>query len=311
MAPKSVNSEDSTSENDQHPRIMQWQDDQDFGSEYLDQFKPVQPEERLAQIPLGALRRAQRTLAKQHLVEDDLDDSEGHSDVSSESGESVASSSSGAPTQTKNKPSKRKNKHAPTEMSSKRPVTRRRQVIDVDKVVPRDPRFFPASGELSTENFRNSYSFLSESRQAELSTLREELKRAQRRMSSVAKADRPEHEAEISRLELAVKRAESGVHKDKRDAVEQKALHEARGAEKRKRKEGKGNWWMKQAEKKDLLIRARFDALAAEGGKRSVKKAMDKRQKKQSQKEKKTRPFARQSMYGVDESRPQKRRKVG
>lgn len=44
------------------------------------------------------------------------------------------------------------------------------------------------------------------------------------------------------------------------------------------------------AAKKELLLRARYDALAASGGKRAVKKAIEKRQKKVSQKEKKSRP---------------------
>lgn len=47
------------------------------------------------------------------------------------------------------------------------------------------------------------------------------------------------------------------------------------------------------AEQKDLFVRARYDALANEGGKRAVKKAIDKKQKKVSQKEKKARPFAK------------------
>lgn len=44
------------------------------------------------------------------------------------------------------------------------------------------------------------------------------------------------------------------------------------------------------AEKKDVLIRARHDALAEQGGKLAVRKAIEKKQKKISQKEKKRRP---------------------
>lgn len=49
------------------------------------------------------------------------------------------------------------------------------------------------------------------------------------------------------------------------------------------------------AEKKEFLVRARYDALAAEGGKRAVKKAIEKKQKKIGQKEKRSRPFAKGS----------------
>jgi len=39
------------------------------------------------------------------------------------------------------------------------------------------------------------------------------------------------------------------------------------------------------------LVQARYEALAADGGKRAVKRAMEKKQKKIGQKEKKSRPF--------------------
>ena len=45
------------------------------------------------------------------------------------------------------------------------------------------------------------------------------------------------------------------------------------------------------AEKRKLLVKARYDALAAEGGKGAVRKAIEKKQKKIGQKEKKSRPF--------------------
>lgn len=58
------------------------------------------------------------------------------------------------------------------------------------------------------------------------------------------------------------------------------------------------------AAKREVLVRARFDALAASGGKGAVKKAIEKKQKKIAQKEKKSRPFAR-PLSG--EGRPLKR----
>jgi len=45
------------------------------------------------------------------------------------------------------------------------------------------------------------------------------------------------------------------------------------------------------AEKQKLLVKARYDALADEGGKRAVRRAIEKKQKKIGQKEKKSRPF--------------------
>lgn len=63
------------------------------------------------------------------------------------------------------------------------------------------------------------------------------------------------------------------------------------------------------AEQRELIARARYEALAAEGGRRAVKKAIEKKQKKISQKEKKSRPFPKSS--GADDPGPRKRRRVG
>lgn len=46
------------------------------------------------------------------------------------------------------------------------------------------------------------------------------------------------------------------------------------------------------ADEKAIRLRARLDDLAESGGKRAVKKAIEKKQRKVGQKEKKSRPFA-------------------
>ena len=145
----------------------------------------------------------------------------------------------------------------------------------------------------------------------ELSTLKENLKRAKKMLASSPRDQREEREQEVAKLEQAIKRAESSVNRDRREQVEQEALQKAKQEEKEKRKAGKGVWHMKDsktefllslaqvltglrctiAEKRKLLVKARYDALAAEGGKRAVRKAIEKKQKKVGQKEKKSRPF--------------------
>ncbi len=47
------------------------------------------------------------------------------------------------------------------------------------------------------------------------------------------------------------------------------------------------------ADKKQLLLEAKFSALEERGGQRAVKKAIEKKQKKVAQKEKRSRPFAK------------------
>jgi len=110
-------------------------------------------------------------------------------------------------------------------------------------------------------------------------------------LASSPRDQREEREQEVAKLEQAVKRAESNVNRDRREQIEQEALGKASQEEREKRKAGKGAWHMKEAEKRKLLVKARYDALATEGGKRAVRKAIEKKQKKIGQKEKKSRPF--------------------
>ena len=56
---------------------------------------------------------------------------------------------------------------------------------------------------------------------------------------------RQEREEEVSRLELAVKRAESTVNKEKRELAELQAFAKLKRDEKEKRKAGKKSWWLK------------------------------------------------------------------
>jgi len=157
----------------------------------------------------------------------------------------------------------------------------------------RDPRFSQLTGEFNATKFQNHYKFLSDMRQGELATLRDNLKRARKPLASSPQHLRSEREEEVERLALAAKRAESSVNRDKRERVEQEALSAITKEERNKRQQGKKPFWLKDAEKKKVFLKARYDAMAAEGGKRAVKKVIEKRRKKMSQKETKSRPFSR------------------
>ena len=82
----------------------------------------------------------------------------------------------------------------------------------------------------------------------ELSTLKENLKRAKKMLASSPRNQREEREEEVAKLEQAVKRAESNVNSDRREQVEQDALQKAKQEEREKRKAGKGAWHMKDSE---------------------------------------------------------------
>ena len=150
---------------------------------------------------------------------------------------------------------------SPTEVTSKKPATRRRQIVEVPKTVclmfvtwslrslqaqeVRDPRFLPFTGGFKPHLYRQSYGFLADMHKTELSTLKENLKRAKKMLASSPHNQREEREQEVAKLEQAVKRAESNVNRDKREQIEQDALQKAKQEEKEKRKAGKSAWHMK------------------------------------------------------------------
>ncbi|OJA17160.1 hypothetical protein AZE42_00197 [Rhizopogon vesiculosus] len=299
------------------PRVVQWVDvDSEAESQAEDEIdhddthdipssKPSRDlrslEDDLSSLPLGMLRKAQRTLAQARALSDSESESNASSENTSASDDDEPPRSTTAKGKDKEKLerdpkirkdlAKRSSKHAPTEITSKRPVSRRRTVVESKAPQPRDPRFLHITGDYKPEKFREQYNFLSNLHSNELKTLRESLKRARKLLANSPHDLRAEREREVGRLELAVKRGESTVNRDKREKVETDALQRATREEREKRQHGKAGWWMKASEKKELLMKARYEEIASSGGKRAVKKAIEKKQKKISQKEKKSRPF--------------------
>lgn len=192
--------------------------------------------------------------------------------------------------------------------------------------IPRDPRFQHTSGTFDPSHFRAQYGFLADMHLTELTTLKDNLKRARKLLQTSPRDVRAEREAEVQRLERAVKRGESTVHRDTREKVEEGALERVRKEERERRREGKGAWYLKEgelssspcsfflsfqafislcccclcfdadcvcdaADKRELLTKAKYEALAGAGGRGAVRKAIERKQRKVNQKEKKRRPF--------------------
>ncbi|KAJ3857820.1 hypothetical protein EV368DRAFT_29410 [Lentinula lateritia] len=301
--------EDEDEDDYDAPRVAQWVDEDILDEEATATEHSQAPKNNLvckfhspdlSSLPMGALRRAQKILK----VKDISDASDIERESSEDSNEENAASKPEWGTKPRTDINKRKDKHAPMEITSKKPVTRRRTVVNAQTPQMRDPRFLPMTGEFSSQKFNDNYHFLNESHKTELSTLRENLKRARRLLVSSPRDTRHEREVEIERLELALKKAESTVNKDRREAVEHEALRAARREERKKQESGKGEWYMKKNEKRELLVRARYDSIAEQGGQRAVKKVIEKKRKKIEQKEKKTRPFEKDGFaQGVSSKR--------
>ncbi|KAG6849512.1 hypothetical protein H0H93_007866 [Arthromyces matolae] len=297
VLPSDVNESEDDSFDVDAPRVVQWVDEDDLmeadglvtvPSPDIRSFK-----KDLSDLSLGALRKAQNSIVEKEVgtESDSSDDTEDEDNFEADFSHSSEKEKVEWSIKPKNEITKRANKHAPIEITSKRPVTRRRIVVEVKSQQARDPRFSQLAGTFSKDKFRQGYSFLTESHKKELETLRENLKRARKLLASSPRDVYEERADQVHKLERAVKRAESQVDKDKWDKIEQEALEKVKKEERDMRKQGKGEWHMKEANKRKLLMKARYDALASEGGNRAVKKAIEKKQKKIGQKEKRSRPF--------------------
>lgn len=101
------------------------------------------------------------------------------------------------------------------------------------------------AGEFKAEKFHKNYSFLADVHHSELDTLRDNLKRARKLLGNAPRHLRDDYEEEVQRLELAVKRAESVVNRERMEGIQREALQKAEKDEKERRRQGKGNWYLK------------------------------------------------------------------
>lgn len=318
--------EEAESEGGDAPRVSQWVDEDDeIDYEAIEPSRPRSIKDDLASLSFGALLKANKALAKEEENESGSDESASSDSSDDEDEEPVAETSKAGETLRKPK-EKRANKHAPMEMSSKRPVSRKRMVVEVTPIKYRDPRFGDAAGEFSADHFRKDYTFLADVRSQELETLKQNLSRAKKLLASSPAHLREERGREVEKLERAVRRTESTIERSKREAFERDVLLKAKREERERRLQGKKAWYMKKADQKKMTLEAKFESMSG----KEAKKAMEKRQKKMAQKDKRSRPFfgavssqrvsASAGVVGAGgtkhrsriggESRPKKRRRI-
>lgn len=173
---------------------------------------------------------------------------------------------------------KRSSKHAPMEVTSKKPVSRKRDIVEIHKVKARDPRFDPIPGQapVDEEKARRAYAFLDEYRDSEM----KELKAASR------KENDPRRKEAIQR---AVMSWESKKKAQDRKDREKKVIEEHRKQEKELVKQGKKPFYLKKSEQKKRLLLDEYAGLS----KKKVDKVIERRRKKLASKEKKDLPFMR------------------
>ncbi|KAM3423414.1 rRNA biogenesis protein RRP36 [Cercospora zeina] len=199
------------------------------------------------------------------------DSSEEHLDSDSDSGPSEE----GAPHKS------RTSKHAPTAQSTKYQVSRRRQVVDVPKLNVRDPRFDAFHQRAPTGNLAKAYSFLADYQKDEIKELKAEIKRT-----------KSEEEKDI--LRRKVNSMENRLKAKAAKEREQEVLRKHRKEEKSKVEQGKTPYYLKKKELKEKALVEKFKGMKS----KERQKLIEKRQKKESQKEKKKMPEARRMAVG-------------
>jgi ribosomal RNA-processing protein 36 len=179
------------------------------------------------------------------------------------------------------KPMARSSKHAPAEQTSKRAVSRKREVVLVAKRQARDPRFGPLGGDpgaapLSEERARRKYGFLDEYRNSEMSELRAVIKKTR-------------EPAAKEQLQRALASMQSRKQAQQRKDAERTVVEEHRKQDKELVKQGKKPFYLKKSEQKKRLLLDRFAGMK----KREVDRAIERRRKKVTSKERKEMPMER------------------
>ncbi|KAF4556829.1 putative rRNA biogenesis protein RRP36 [Elsinoe fawcettii] len=173
-------------------------------------------------------------------------------------------------------PSKaRSSKHAPTSQSSKWQVTRKRTVIDAPKRHTRDPRF-DLPGPIDNSRMEKAYSFLHDYEDKEMDELRVAIKKTR---------DEDAKQTLRRKLMSMQNRKKSRLDKERQQSV----LREHRKKEKEAIEQGKQPFYLKRSELKKQTLVSKFEGMKS----KDREKAIERRRKKDSQKEKKSMPAPR------------------
>ncbi|KAF5980265.1 kinase [Fusarium coicis] len=169
---------------------------------------------------------------------------------------------------------KRSSKHAPQEQTSKKPVSRRREILPDNRRQYRDPRFDPLVGRVDEEKASKAYAFLDEYRDKEMADLRAQIKKTK-------------DSYEKDNLKRQLQSMESRKKANMRRQEEERLLKEHRQKEKELVAQGKTPFYLKKSEQKKQLLVNRYEGMS----KGQVDRAIERKRKKVAGKEKKELDF--------------------
>ncbi|GFF35696.1 rRNA biogenesis protein rrp36 [Aspergillus udagawae] len=178
----------------------------------------------------------------------------------------------------------RSSKHAPMVQSSKHPVTRKRTIIEPPAALKsRDPRFDPTVRSQSgrVEASQSAYAFLDDYRAAELKEMKEKL----------AKTKDPRQKEALKR---DIRSATDRLRTIENRRREKEVLAEHKKREKGLIREGKKSnpYFLKKSDLKKQVLLKKYESM----GSRQRVKALERRQKKLTAKERKEMPMERRGL---------------
>ncbi|KAL3457811.1 hypothetical protein BJX64DRAFT_268055 [Aspergillus heterothallicus] len=196
------------------------------------------------------------------------------------------------------KPAARSSKHAPTVQSSKYAVSRKRTVIEPPSAPKtRDPRFDPTivGRRGGTSGPSNAYAFLDDYRAAELKDLKEQLGKTK---------DVKRREA----LQREIRSTTDRLRAIENNKREKEIISEHNKREKQLIREGKKStpYFLKQSEIKKQAMLKKYEGMKS----RDRVKALERRRKKATAKERKEMPMERRGMGESFDAGPRKRQRI-
>jgi ribosomal RNA-processing protein 36 len=159
----------------------------------------------------------------------------------------------------------------PVEMSSKKPISRYRTIVSTKKQ-SRDPRFLPKVGHFNPSVFNQSYGFINELQDSELTHLeKEKLKTKNKEMS----------ESMEKLIQTMKSRKEARLNASKAQEIKRSWKKE----EMQKVSQGKKPFYLKKNELKKMELIQKYKSLK-DSGEKAVDRYLEKKRKKKASKEK-------------------------
>ncbi|XWW96580.1 hypothetical protein V2A60_004557 [Cordyceps javanica] len=266
-----VSDEDGSNQDTEGDEPSDAEGDDDSDSQSEDE---APPKVDLSSVSFGALARAQasmpptsRRAKKKKTADAEFDNAEPRMTLREEA--EARRSRNKDKDKSAARPS-RTSKHAPQEQSSKKPVSRRREILADPRRKARDPRFDPLMGPVDEDKTRRAYAFLDEYRDREMADLKAQVK----------KTKSPAEKEALKRQLLSM---ESKKKAQKKRDEAQELLRAHRTKEKELVAQGKQPFYLKKSAQKTQLLTNRF----ADMSKGQVDRAIERKRKKVAGKERK------------------------